>query len=74
MSEETVIHKKKMTRALCNGAEVRTDANREIRSMLPSVHPCPLLPQIANNSSDSCQRVFSSHDFLATAIDRMRIQ
>jgi hypothetical protein len=74
MSEEAVIQKTKMTHALGDGAEVRTDANREIRSMLLSVHPCPPLPQIANNSSDSRERVFSSHDFLATAIDRMLIQ
>ena len=63
-----------MTQALDNGAEARTDVNREIRSMLLSVLPCPPLPQIANNSGDGRQRVFSSHDFLATAIDRMLIQ
>ena len=74
MSEKAMIQKEKMTQSLSDGAEVRTDANRELRSMLLSVHPCPPLPQIANNSSNSSQRVFSSHDFLATAIDRMLIQ
>ena len=72
MSEEAMIHKAKLTQALDDGAEVRADVNREIRSMLLSVYPCPPLPQMAN--SDSHRSVFSSHDFLATAIDRMLIQ
>ena len=74
MSANADQQKEQMTKAIDNGVEARADVNREIRSMLLSVLPCPPLPQIANNSSNSCQRVFSSHDFLATAIDRMLIQ
>jgi hypothetical protein len=52
------------------GGELRVDANRELRAMLLSVHPCPPLPQLGRGG-DGSERVFSSHDFLATAIDRM---
>lgn len=50
---------------------LRADAHRELRAMLLSVHPCPPLPMIARGGEDYAQRVISSHDFLATAIDRM---
>lgn len=50
---------------------LRTDTHRELRAMLLSVHPCPPLPMLANNAESHEIRVFSSHDFLATAIDRM---
>jgi hypothetical protein len=50
---------------------LRADAHRELRAMLLTAHPCPPLPQIANSADNSVQRVFSSHDFLSTAIDRM---
>jgi hypothetical protein len=49
---------------------LRDDAHRELRAMLLSAHPCPPLPMIANTAEGSL-RVFSSHDFLATAVDRM---
>jgi hypothetical protein len=74
MSTLAVTQKERLTQAIDDGAEARTDVNRELRSMLLSVHPCPPLPQIAGNNAGSCERVFSSHDFLATAIDRMLIQ
>jgi hypothetical protein len=59
---------------LPEGAELRQDQNREIRAMLLAVHPCPPLPQIALGELKFEERVFSSHDFLATAIDRMLIK
>jgi hypothetical protein len=59
---------------LPEGAELRQDQNREIRSMLLAVHPCPPLPQIALGELKYEERVFSSHDFLATAIDRMLVK
>lgn len=74
MSADVETQKQRLTRALEDGAQTRTDVNRELRSMLLSVHPCPPLPQIANNNAQNAERVFSSHDFLATAIDRMLIQ
>ena len=55
-------------------AQLREDRNRELRSMLLSVHPCPPLPQIALGGLNLEERVFSSHDFLATAIDRMLVK
>ena len=54
-----------------NSVLFRADAHRELRAMLLTVHPCPPLPQIANSADNRVQRVFSSHDFLSTAIDRM---
>ena len=74
MSTPAVTQKQRLAQAIDDGAEARTDVNRELRSMLLSVHPCPPLPQIAGNNTNSYERVFSSHDFLATAIDRMLIQ
>jgi hypothetical protein len=52
----------------------REDRHRELRSMLLSVHPCPPLPQMALGGLNMEERVFSSHDFLATAIDRMFVK
>jgi len=54
-----------------NEGSLRADAHRELRAMLLSVHPCPPLPMIVCGGEDHAQRVISSHDFLATAIDRM---
>ncbi|KAJ1466460.1 hypothetical protein T484DRAFT_1756617 [Baffinella frigidus] len=59
---------------LLEGVEHREDANREVRSMLLAVHPCPPLPQIALGGLHFEERIFSSHDFLATAIDRMLVK
>ena len=59
---------------LPDGFEKREDQNRELRAMLLSVHCCPPLPQIALGGLNKEDRVFSSHDFLATCIDRMLIQ
>jgi hypothetical protein len=59
---------------LPEGAELRQDQNREIRAMLLAVHPCPPLPQIALGELKYEERVFSSHDFLATAIERMLVK
>ncbi|KAJ1464864.1 hypothetical protein T484DRAFT_1757787, partial [Baffinella frigidus] len=59
---------------LPENAVLREDRNRELRSMLLSVHPCPPLPQIALGGLYKDDRVFSSHDFLATAIDRMLVK
>jgi hypothetical protein len=59
---------------LPENAVLREDRNRELRSMLLSVHPCPPLPQIALGDLYKQDKVFSSHDFLATAIDRMLVK
>jgi hypothetical protein len=59
---------------LPDGFELREDQNRELRAMLLSVHCCPPLPQVALGGLNKEDRVFSSHDFLATCIDRMLIQ
>ncbi|KAJ1466122.1 hypothetical protein T484DRAFT_3634554 [Baffinella frigidus] len=59
---------------LPEGVEHRQDANREVRSMLLAVHPCPPPPQIALGGLHFEERIFSSHDFLATAIDRMLVK
>ena len=53
---------------------LRGDAHRELRAMLLTAHPCPPLPQIANSADNMMRRVFSSHDFLSTAIDRMLLE
>jgi hypothetical protein len=52
----------------------REDRHRELRAMLLSVHPCPPLPQMALGGLNLEDRVFSSHDFLASAIDRMIVK
>mgnify|MGYP000240937164 CR=1 FL=1 len=59
---------------LPDNAVEREDRHRELRAMLLSVHPCPPLPQIALGGLYKEERVFSSHDFLATAIDRMLVK
>ena len=59
---------------LPENAVLREDRHRELRSMLLSVHPCPPLPQLALGGLYKEERVFSSHDFLATAIDRMLVK
>ena len=63
-----------LVKELPDGHELRQDQNRELRAMLLSVHCCPPLPQVALGGLNKEDRVFSSHDFLATCIDRMLIQ
>ncbi|KAJ1465558.1 hypothetical protein T484DRAFT_1757323, partial [Baffinella frigidus] len=52
---------------------LREDRNRELRAMLLSVHPCPPLPQVALGGLHMEARVFSSHDLLASSIERMLV-
>jgi hypothetical protein len=68
------INLKNLVKDLPDGFELREDQNRELRSMLLAVHCCPPLPQLALGGLNKEDRVFSSHDFLATCIDRMLIQ
>jgi hypothetical protein len=75
IEEDTVkLNLKTLIKDLPDGCENREDQNRELRSMLLSVHCCPPLPQLATGGLKKEDRVFSSHDFLSTCIDRMLIQ
>jgi hypothetical protein len=72
--DEVKVNLKSLATDLPDGYEVREDRNRELRSMLLSVYCCPPLPQLALGGLNKEDRVFSSHDFLATCIDRMLVQ